>query len=193
MSQILRSALSTPTDRAVRCVILLWLIAANFSPNVKGQPASLPRFGDYPVSAVYRGAIRPPDFGSPEQYQGTDLRCFGGSPKDYAREQINFAGHFVIGDCACGTGCRYLFMWDAINGKFYGRLPPGVINVGPFDGGGGEVVEFKAEEHRADSSLLIVEGCAGGVCDCAVRYYRWNGSEFDLILRQPSRLPLSCR
>lgn len=193
MSQTRRSVLSTRTDRAFRRATAALLAAVGFLPSVGGQSALLPRFDDYPVSRIYRGAVMPPDFGSLERYEGTDLRCFGGGPAAYAKEQVNFAGHFVIGGCACGTGCRYLFMWDAVNGKFYGRLPPGVINVGPFDAAGGGVIEYKAEEHHADSSLLIVDGCSGAVCDCAVRYYRWSGDEFELILRQPSRLPVKCQ
>jgi hypothetical protein len=43
---------------------------------------------------------------------------------------VNFAGHFVIDACTCGSGCHYLYMWDAVSGKFYQRLPPGVIDGG---------------------------------------------------------------
>ena len=89
----------------------------------------MPRFQDYMISKVYSGAVTPPDFGSLSQYEGTDLRCYSGEPSAYSQEKINFAGHFIIDSCSCGSECKYFFMWDATDGKVYGRLPPGVINV----------------------------------------------------------------
>jgi hypothetical protein len=94
-----------------------------------------------------------------------------GDSQVYETERVNFAGHFVIDSCTCGTGCHYLFMWDAINGKVYQRLPPGVIDVGPFNSGTDELIEYKGED-RADSSLLIVDACVEASCDCATRYYK---------------------
>jgi hypothetical protein len=83
-------------------------------------------------------------------------------------------------------------MWDAISGKFYQRLPPGVIDIGSFDAGGGRSVEYKGEQYRTNSSLLIVEGCVEDTCDCSQRYYQWTGSQFKLILRQPVPMPDAC-
>lgn len=65
------------------------------------QAAKLPGFQDYRVSNIYRGKVKPPHFGDPAWYSGTDLRCFG-DPTQYAGERVNFAGHFVIGACTCG-------------------------------------------------------------------------------------------
>jgi hypothetical protein len=53
-------------------------------------------------------------------------------------------------------------------------------------------MEYKGEEHHADSALLYVQGCVGA-CDCAARYYRWDGSVFHLVLRQQSVLSLRCQ
>ena len=117
------------------------------------------------------------------------MRCFGGDPAAYSARQVNFASHFVIDVCTCGSGCHYLFMWDAVNGKFYERLPPGVIDVGPFDTAKTESVSYKGEEYRANSSLLVVEGCVEDTCDCATRFYKWTGTRFQLIRKQPVRMP----
>jgi hypothetical protein len=106
---------------------------------------------------------------------------------------VNFAGHFVIGTCSCGSGCHYLFLWDALTGKFHERVPPGVINIGPYVAGAGKApIEYKGEQYRPDSALLIVEGCIGDTCDCAIRYYRWNGRRFILIQRARSKVPARC-
>jgi hypothetical protein len=169
-----------------------WLAAVVLAA-ASAQSTRPPRFRDHSVSSVYRGEVKPPDFGNPDQYEGTDLRCFGGDPAEYTKGHANFAGHFVIGTCTCGSGCHYLFMWDALNGKFYRQFPFGSINVGPYDlGADVPPGAFKREQYRVDSTLLIVEGCIEGTCDCSTRYYNWNGSEFKLILSHASRIPLSC-
>jgi len=121
------------------------------------------------------------------------LRCFGDAAA-YGNEQVNFAGHFVIGTCTCGSGCHYLFMWDALSGKVYLKLPSMPIDVGPF--GIGVIappIESTGEEYRLDSSLLIVEGCVEDTCDCGRRYYNWNGRQFKLILKRTTRMPPECR
>jgi hypothetical protein len=84
-------------------------------------------------------------------------------------------------------------MWDGLNGKFYRWFPFGPINVGPY-GLGSTVppVGYKGEQFRVDSTLLIVEGCIEGTCDCATRYYNWNGGELKLILSRASRKPPRC-
>ena len=154
--------------------------------------AKTPRFEDYRVAKVHLGRVMLPEFGDPSQYEGTDLRCFTDS-KLYAQMPVNFAGHFVVGACSCGTGCHYLFMWDALTGKFYRDFPFGPIDVVPF-GVGAAVppVESTGEQFRADSTLLILDGCIEDTCDCATRYYKWLGTHFKLILRRSSRTPLKC-
>ena len=165
------------------------------------QPAhsNPPRFEDFPVSAVYHGPVKPPDFGDTDRFQGTDVRCFAdpvfpASPGFYAGEQVNFSGHFVISTCTCGSGCHYLYMWDAISGKFYQRLPPGVIDVGPYTRRGAEPpgIIYRDDRYQVNSSLLIVEGCVEDTCDCANRYYRWTGNQFKLIFRGSVRMPEAC-
>ena len=85
-------------------------------------------------------------------------------------------------------------MWDAATGRFYERVPPGVIDVGPYDWRPPQSpgIVYQGEQYRPDSSLLIVEGCVEDTCDCANRYYQWTGSRFKLILRQPVRMPERC-
>jgi hypothetical protein len=174
--------------RAPLIAIFCWIVAAQTTHTTP------PRFEDFPVSATYRGAVKLPDFGNPDRFQGTDVRCFASDPAVYAGEHVNFAGHFVIDTCTCGAGCRYLFMWDAKSGKFYQRLPPGVVDVGPYSGP--EVrppgIVYSGEQYQPNSSLLIVEGCVDETCDCGRRYYRWTGRQFKLILREPVRMPGRC-
>jgi hypothetical protein len=154
------------------------------------QRVGLPRFEDYPISGVYRGTARLPDFGDPAQYEGAALRCFGDA-KQYSGARANFAGHFVIGTCTCGSGCHYIFVWDAITGRYYPQRPYGPINVGPY-GEKAPFIKYRGEMYRVNSSLLIAEGCIEDTCDCATRYYNWTGSRFNLIRKEQSRLPPGC-
>jgi hypothetical protein len=152
----------------------------------------IPRFEDHPVPTIYHGEVKSPAFGHADQYSGTDVRCFGGDPREYAKQSVNFSGHFVISSCTCGSGCHYLFMWDAETGRLYREFPFAAIEVGPFSGEGSPGLTYKGEQYRLDSNLLVVEGCRGETCDCATRYYLWSGTRFDQILKQPVRLPPRC-
>jgi hypothetical protein len=137
--------------------------------------------------------VKAPEFGPLDQYSGTDLRCLGGDPAAYSAMHANFAGHFVMSACSCGSGCRYLFLWDAQSGRVYRDLSFGAINVGPYGVGEASApAVFAGEEYRVDSSLLILDGCFEGTCDCAKRYYVWNRDHFRLIGRQQHRSPRGC-
>lgn len=153
-----------------------------------------PRFQDYRVVDVYHGPTKPPDFGDPSQYSGTDLRCFGGDPtvyETYRDMRVNFAGHFVLAACTCGTGCHYLFVWDAQTGRVYRDLPVGPIDVGPY-GTAPHFITFTGEQYRVDSTLLVVNGCREETCDCATWYFNWRRGRLELIRKQPSRRPPAC-
>ena len=160
-----------------------------------GQSNSVaPKFEAYRVEGVYRGPVKPPNVGRLDQYSGTDLRCFGEDPATYTSMRVNFAGHFILRTCSCGTGCHYFFLWDARNGNLYRTFPFGPINVGPYgtDRNAG-FVEYAGEQYRTDSSMLILDGCSEGTCDCAKRYYVWSAGNFKLIRRETDRLPPDCR
>jgi hypothetical protein len=188
MWRIPHSVTSTLTDLSCRRLFVLTLAVCVFLLTGFGQVSAPPSLEDYPVPQIYRGSVKPPDFGSLDKYDGTDLRCYGANPSEYSKSKVNFAGHFVIQACSCGTGCHYLFMWDATTGKFFGRLPPGVIDIEPYGIDNPDRARYR-EAYAAASSLLVVGGCIEGSCDCALRYYKWNGSGFELIYRRPEPPP----
>jgi hypothetical protein len=95
----------------------------------------------------------------------------------------------VLAKCSCGSGCHYLFLWDAEDGKVFRMFPFGAIDVGPYSSpGGGPPLRYKGEEYRPDSSLLVVDGCFDGTCNCGRRYYSWSASTFRLVSKE-SRVP----
>jgi hypothetical protein len=161
--------------------------------SAQTKPAQLPRFEDNRVP-VYAGKVVPPRFGDPAQYTGSDIRCFGLDGSGYPSQPPNFAGHFVIGTCTCGSVCHYLFMWDARTGKLYRDLPLGAFNVGPYSGDDkSALVEYSGESFRLDSRLLIIDACREDTCDCGKRYYVWTGTVFRLVTKRVSMMPPSCR
>jgi hypothetical protein len=148
-----------------------------------------PRFQDYRVSPVFSGPTHAPDFGDRSHYEGTDIRCFGGDPEQYRDERANFAGHYVLEACTCGSSCQYYFIWDAADGKFYGKLPPGPIQLEPSPSGNRKALHYSGAQYRADSALVIESGCDEGTCNCSTRYFRWMGERFQLVLKRRSPSP----
>ncbi len=174
-------------------VPLCWVVAVSIGTQ-GGFAAQSPRFDDYPVTHLFRGEAKSPQFDDLKQYGYAEMRCFGGDPADYSRS-ANFAGHYVVESCTCGSGCHFLFMWDAISGKlFYREIPFGAINVGPHSQSSSRAppVVYRGEEYRLDSALMIVQACFGEDCNCATRYYKWTGSRFDLVSKQAVRMPPDC-
>jgi len=102
--------------------------------------------------------------------------------------RANFAGHLVLNTCTCGSGCHYFFVWDALTGKVYRDFPLGPIDVGPY-GTAPHSITYTGEQYRADSTLLIVNGCREDTRDCATWYFNWRDGKLELIRKQPSRRP----
>jgi hypothetical protein len=161
------------------------LVGIAFASTTHSQPPDthLPRFEDYPV-ARYTGRVVAPKFRDQRQYSGTDSRCLASDYKDYSAERVNFAGHLVIAQCGCGTGCFYLFMWDARTGRLNHPLPFGPFNVGPyFDNLHRDAapISYSGASFQSGSKLLVIEGCREGTCECGTWYYAWNENAFRLL------------
>jgi len=166
-------------------------VAFAFMPAIDGQTGS-PRFEDYSVVGSYQGQSMPPNLSGMDQIEVHS--CFGGDPAAYANRAPNFAGHYIVQLCSCGTGCHSLVIWDASTGKTIQRgLSFGAINVGPFRrNGDGAQILYGGEQYRPASTLMIVDGCLAESCDCATRYYKWTGNRLKLILAKPVQLPRGC-
>jgi hypothetical protein len=169
-----------------------------------GSSASLqqtPTFKDYPVQQVYTGKVALPKFrkGNFETlpFPDGDLRCIGTDDGEhalfFANKKVNFAGKYVIDACTCGSGCHYLFMWDAQTGKMFRTFPFGTVEIGPYLNAK-PVIEYSGEHYKVDSTLLIVEGCFDTDShpksrDCARYYYNWTGQGFVRFYKQRTRVP----
>jgi hypothetical protein len=161
-----------------------------------GNGDHVPTFQDYPAEQLYEGKVALPKFhlGDPDKYSfpDSDLRCIGVSQHDrtlfFGDKHVNFAGRYILDACTCGTGCHYLFMWDAQSGKLFRKFSFGVVVVGPYFEGK-KRIEYSGEHYRVDSTLLIVEGCLDSAEHskrraCARYFYNWTGENFVRVFKQ---------
>jgi len=172
--------------------VLAYVVLGFCVNRAAAQSGHSPRFEDFPTSRIYEGKSRPPNVAGMDEIAVHS--CFGDAPKDVAGMTANFAGHFVVRSCSCGSGCHSLVIWDALTGQmFYESLPFGAINIGPFEGSGpSQQILYNGEQFRRDSVLMSVNGCLGETCDCSTRYYKWTGSRLRMIAKAAVRLPANC-
>ena len=78
-----------------------------------------------------------------------------------------------------------------MTGRLYRDFPLGEINVGPY-GAFPHLITYNGERYRAESTLLIVNGCRMETCDCGTWYLNWKAGHFDLVGKQRSRRPPGC-
>lgn len=158
-----------------------------------------PSISKYPAYSVYNGKVAPPRFRKglkpgDAPFPDGDPHCGWDDDAFYNRYygamKPNFAGHYVITGCTCGSGCHYLLMWDAESGEVIGSLPAGTIEVGPyFDDR--KVINYAGEKHRVDSKLLMLEGCFDENAhperrDCARYFYLWTTQKTFVLLSKES-------
>jgi hypothetical protein len=102
-----------------------------------------------------------------------------------AQKGPNFAGHYTIVRCSCGSGCSLLFIVDARTGRFYDLSPVDSVAI----------VIRQDEEHiqyRIDSRLLVLAGGIGFNDGSPWEvegkyYYEWRGGRLKLIRRDGVR------
>lgn len=183
----------------IRLLLMKDLVKASIILFLLGTPAisgpKVPEFTGYRTPAVYRGPTVPPDTRDMDIYE--IHACFADAPETFGNARVNFAGHYIIRACSCGTGCHSLVMWDAATGRVFDGEIAGAkepINVGPYEqrGPGLPLLFYKGEEYRPDSTLLIIEGCHEQTCDCGRWYYTLAGDRFKLILKRAVRKPAVC-
>ncbi len=139
-------------------------------------PKDAPRFQDY-VAELYVGANAAPDVSSEAR-----SRRYRTQLKDWAREQPNFAGHYILATWGCGTGCTEIAVIDAMTGKVF--HPQGVRTNSIEDVYAEVLVEVKDGErradfgalrYRADSRLLMLFGTPDGRAqDKGISYFVWE-------------------
>lgn len=129
-----------------------------------------PRFGDFPVDHVYKGAPKPVDLHSHPRARTYRTRLRQG-----ARMGPNFAGRYTVVSWGCGSNCESTMIVDAATGEV-------------FDGVGAQ----RGAQFRLDSNLYIADPAEGDPAYpddptswLPVRYYVWSGQRFKPIYEEP--------
>jgi hypothetical protein len=103
-----------------------------------GSAQSLAQFERYPVTEVYRGPVRMPDF----QGRDRDAKDYRTQIRNGIKEGPNFAGRYKVIQFGCGTGCTFVYVADVSTGRVYS-----------FPHGGEDDQELRLE-YRISSNLI---------------------------------------
>lgn len=160
--------------KASRLLSLLMLLSIPLMAHAK------PEYRDYPAK-VYRGVAHPVTIDQHTRHFKTQFMATNG-------QAINFAGHYVINEFACGTDACTALLWvDVKTGK--GRFFEPRTFTGCYSGD--EYIEPQLN-YQANSRLLIAVSRKEddqGVSDnrCRVYYYVENNGEMALIESRPTQ------
>lgn len=133
--------------------------------------ATLPKFEDYPVTAIFTGEPAPVDFTS-----HPNARTYRTMLKRAAEKGPNFAGHYTIATWDCGTSCISIAIVDAITGSVF--FPPELIDIVSWDW---EWRETHGLDFRIDSKLLVVHGNPSTQNQIGIFSYVWADTDLQLM------------
>ncbi|WP_333900047.1 hypothetical protein [Agrobacterium pusense] len=121
----------------------------------------------FPVSGIYSGPIRLPDFKGRDR----DFATFRTRISNGMKAGVNFAGQYAITQIGCGSSCSIAFVSDLKTGQQV-RFPYGGEEAGP--------VTLK---HIAGSRLLIATWRDGD--QCVLESMIFNAGTWDSLAKHP--------
>jgi hypothetical protein len=137
--------------------------------KVNAQNANHPLFSDFPVSTTYTGQSHNPNLATP-QAQKFRSRLIEG-----ASEKANFAGHYIVIQWGCGTGCVSGAVLDALSGH---------VTFFPFVYvccWGNVNADFKPISFRLNSHLIVFSGQLNEKGKVGVHYFNFDADRFEFI------------
>jgi hypothetical protein len=145
------------------------LLAASLSiaiASISYAQKRVPRFKDYSVSEAYIGQNAPIVLKRDDMMYRTRLR-------EAAKEEPNFAGHYILATWGCGAQCLMGAVIDAKTGKVF-WLPHTTCCWGT------EVDErFEPIEFRLNSSLVVFSGLRNEKeGDDGAHFYKFESGRF---------------
>jgi hypothetical protein len=160
---------------AMRAFAMVLMFALCAHPQSRTSPPVVPKFSDYIEDSVFRGTPAPPNIATKRQ------QLFRTQIHRAAKKGPNFAGRYTIARWGCGVACVMFAITDAASGVTYDP-PFNSVTTPPARHGEifGELLNW-----RANSSLLVVDGCIEGEVGCASFYYEWNGERLVLLHKTP--------
>lgn len=152
--------------------VFAFTVAAILAKPVQAQQAWTPTAADYPATKVPAGLISEPIINTPSKaYFQTRIR-------EGSSQGSNFGGHYALLQWGCGDGCTTFFIVDELSGQVY---EPGFHLMAPK----GAAANY-GFHYKADSRLLVMEGCRSNLTDSCAKYYMlWTGTRFETLVREP--------
>jgi hypothetical protein len=129
--------------------------------NEKRQP----KFENYSTTERFQGKVHPAILATPLD------RKFRTVIREGVAEGVNFAGHYILVDWGCGTGCNQFVIVNAKTGTVYDppfhwvdfHTPPKESDVNWW------CYPQRMNYHK-ESRLLVIEGCLAGE-QCGRTYF----------------------
>jgi hypothetical protein len=173
----------------ILCFILLLSTDEQTQGQCKNKP-KLPKLSDYSAQH-YDGNVHAP------MLESKHHRMFRTAIREAAKNGVNFAGHYVIADWGCGTGCTQFVVQDALTGTVVD--PPFQWVEFHYWGFLSKIPKWAAYEprwtcfdgfltYRRDSSLLVVEGCISKR-QCGRTFYEMKYGHLSQVMFDPDLLP----
>ncbi|TWC80154.1 hypothetical protein FB593_107195 [Rhizobium sp. SJZ105] len=128
----------------------------------------------FPVSGIYSGPVRLPDFNRRDR----DFATFRTRISNGMKAGVNFSGQYAITQIGCGSSCSIAFVSDLKTGQQF-RFPYGGEEAGPM-----------TLKHSADSRLLIATRRDGD--QCVLESMIFNAGTWDSLAKHPIGDPDAC-
>ncbi len=180
-SNLDRNRQSANTYNVKLCALVVF--AAMFSPQLGAQPNQQATDAVKPCTSRLRGEHLPTeaDFKAQEASVARPKppvlttardRFYRTAIEDAAARGPNFAGHYVVAQWGCGTGCRGFVVVDVNTGKVYDTRFRDVDYHYPSDpySDFGWWCYSDTLTYDVNSRLLIIEGCLDGK-QCGRNYF----------------------
>jgi len=118
-----------------------------------------------------------------DAWPDADLK-FRSAVSSEAKRGVNFGGKYRLVERSCGTGCISIALLELANGVLFRDMPFGTVVVER----SGAARPFRGLTYRANSRLLVVEGCVDctdgkGKGEVLRLYFVWQDDGFRELSR----------
>jgi hypothetical protein len=177
------------TSACATTLIFLVMTAGATAQPITPKATAAPRFEDYPVGKIFQGTPAAPLFVTPDERRFR-TRILDGVTKgegasqdgvEQAKPGVNFAGHYIVVQWACGSPCIMMAIVDALTGKIYRPAMSESLSLPPLGG----APWLPTVEFRPDSRLMIMKPCPN-MGPVFTHYFVWRDDRWELIRRAPT-------
>jgi hypothetical protein len=163
--------------RSNAAVAVLLLACVCVSAQVKEKEAAWAlKFTDFAATESFHGKAATPILITKPQ------KTFRTAITRAAAKGPNFAGHYIIAEWGCGSGCMSIAVVDAASGKVF-AAPFRILSLPLPESEGGR--DYQGAVYQLKSRLLIADGCPEDT-KCGTYYYEWSENKFKQLRFDPA-------